>query len=157
MFFQCSEAPRQKVLNAQENSTPDLIRVIFKKGEKKAKLRGTGLHVPVSGTLPFKYFPRNQIVEDVMHLSWKGSRGRLNGFLALRCGNKHVGALPGEGVNERGWVELGEVYVKKIKPKKNDKTKSKPKSETSEEPKAKTIAQPKPDSKPKPPSASGLK
>jgi arylsulfatase A-like enzyme len=89
------------------------INIVFKRGKKKARIRGTGPHVPVRGELPFYYFPMNRIVEDVFYLKWRGQRGRMKGFMSLRCDNKLIRALPGPKVNKTGWVELGEIEVVK--------------------------------------------
>ena len=92
------------------------VRVVFNLGKKRARIRGTGTHEPVGGSLPFIYFPVNRIVEDVFHLARRGQDGRMKGSLTLRCEGKRIAALPGQNVSKRGWVGIGEIEVKKTRP-----------------------------------------
>jgi hypothetical protein len=87
------------------------VRIVFRLDGEKTSIRGDGYHEPVGSTLPFYYFPQNIVVEDVFHLSRRRHTGTFKGALALRCGGKHLGALPGPKVKRRGWVDIGEITI----------------------------------------------
>jgi choline-sulfatase len=89
------------------------VEILCKKDKRSLSIRGAGAHEPVKGTLPFRYFPLNKVVEDFHYLAWGGKAGRCQLSTALLCDGKHVGALPGGNVINNGWVNLGKITVSK--------------------------------------------
>ncbi len=89
------------------------VRVLFNQGKERLKILGAGSHEPVNGSFPFKYFPKEQIIEDAFKLKWKGNPGKAEGFFSIVCDGKRVSAPPGPDVGKANWIELGEIDLGK--------------------------------------------
>lgn len=86
---------------------PCLVQVAMRRGTRRVRVEGAGRHAPISGMLPFAYFPRGRLVEDVFHLRCKHHSGKLRASVALACPD---GIVPARGRDAReGWVQLGEI------------------------------------------------
>jgi len=97
------------------------LHVRFLKGTKTARLKGTGSHAPCGGVVPFRYFPKDALIEDVFVVRWRGEDGVMSGRLALFCDGERIRAVDGSHVLPGGQLDLGRIVSGKSAKKKHQK------------------------------------